>query len=459
MSESKVPATRARRPVWVPSWRRPVSAATVALLFGGGVPISAAPPGANGNLHARLDQAAARVESRVREWRRDIHQNPELSNREFRTAALVAKHLEALGFDQVTTGVAHTGVVGLLRGGRPGPVVALRADMDALPVTEAVDLPFASKVRTVYQGQEVGVMHACGHDAHTAILMGVAEVLAELRAELPGSVKLIFQPAEEGAPEGEEGGARLMMAEGALEQPKPAAIFALHTGAFEGGALGYRSGGAMAAADSLRITVEGRQTHGAAPHLGVDPITAAGQILVALQTIPSRQLDAGSPVVISIGSIHGGVRGNIIPERVEMTGTIRTLDPAVRLDVLERVRHTAEATASAAGATALVETTSYAPVTYNDPALTKRSLPSLERVVGGAALLEMAPVLGAEDFSFFQQEVPGFYFFLGVNRPGVSSGEAAPNHSPEFFVNEHTLIVGVRALASLAVDYLLAEKR
>jgi amidohydrolase len=392
----------------------------------------------------------------VIEWRRDIHQNPELGNRELRTAAKVAEHLRALGIE-VTTGVAHTGVVGMLRGGKPGPVVALRADMDALPVTEKVDVPFASHVTAEYAGQQVGVMHACGHDNHVAILMGVAEVLAGMREDLPGTVKLIFQPAEEGPPPGERGGAALMIDEGVLQDPKPDAIFGLHVGPTPAGLLGYRAEGAMAAADALSIVVEGRQTHGSSPWMGVDPVIVSAQIMTALQLIPSRQLDVTrAPAVVTIGSIHGGVRGNIIPDSVEMTGTIRTFDTAMREDLLERIRRTAERIAESAGARATVTIDAYAPVVHNDPELTRRMIPTLDWASGGR-VAEQPRIMGAEDFAFFQERIPGFYFWLGVNEDGVGVGEAAPNHSPYFFANEDALIVGVRAMAGVAWDYLNGE--
>ncbi len=416
------------------------------------VPVWAAPETVTDPLHREIDRRAAEVENQVIEWRRDIHRFPELGNREVRTAGLVAEHLRHLGVDEVRTGIAHTGVVGVLKGGRPGGVVALRADMDALPVTEKVDLPFASKVRSEYRGQEVGVMHACGHDAHTAVLMGAASVLAGMRAELSGTVVFIFQPAEEGPPPGEEGGARLMIEEGALDDPVPGAIFGLHTMTAPAGLLGYRPGGILAGADGLHIVVHGRQTHGALPWKGVDPIVVASQIVLGLQTIPSRQLNVTSPTIVSIGSIHGGARGNIIPEQVEMTGTIRILNPATRADVHERIERTATGIAASAGATASVKITPYAPVTYNDPELTSRMASTLQRVAGPQRAVEVPPLTASEDFSHYQQHIPGFYFFLGINAPGVA--EAAPNHSPHFFVNEDALVVGVRAMASLAYDYL-----
>ncbi len=405
-------------------------------------------------LGDRVDARAAEVEDQVIAWRRDIHANPELGNREFRTAALVAEHLTGLGME-VRTEVAHTGVVGLLRGGKPGPVVALRADMDALPVTEMADVPFASKVRTQYNGQEVGVMHACGHDNHVAILMGVADVLASMREDLPGSVKFIFQPAEEGAPAGEEGGADLMLKEGAFENPKPEVVFGLHVWPARVGQVSYRPGGYLASSDGLYIKVKGRQTHGALPWGGVDPIVAASQIVIGLQTIASRQLDVtATPSIITIGSIHGGVRGNIIPDEVVMTGTIRTFIPEVREDIHRRVRHTAERIAESAGATAEVRIRYGYPVTYNDPALTEQMTPTLKRAAGADKVVLAPQRTGAEDFSYFAQEVPGLYVFLGVTPEDQDPATAARNHSPYFFADEDALIVGVRTLANLTVDYM-----
>ncbi len=412
---------------------------------------SEAPPP---ELLAAIDQRAAQIEPQVVAWRRDIHQHPELSNREFRTAALVAERLRALGLE-VRTGVAHTGVVGVLRGKAREPVVALRADMDALPVTEAVDLPFASRARSTYRGREVGVMHACGHDAHTAILLGVAEVLAGERERLAGTVRFLFQPAEEGAPEGEEGGARLMIREGALGDPRPAAIFALHVvPQYEVGTVAVVEGGAMASSDRLEIRVRGRQTHAAYPWLGVDPIAAAARIVLALEAIPGRRADARVPSVVSIGAIHGGVRHNIIPDDVELLGTIRTLDPAVQRRLHEQVTRTAEKVAESSGARADVSIHVGYPVTYNDPALTRRMWPVLERVAGADRVLQGLPRTGAEDFSFFQREVPGMYFWLGARPQGLAESDAAPNHSPRFFVDERALVLGVRALAQLAVSAL-----
>jgi len=438
--------------------RLPVVLAAAALLAG--LPAQVAAQSAE-IRHAEIDHRAAAVSGDVIAWRRDFHQNPELGNREFRTAGVVAEHLRALGLDEVRTDVAHTGVVGVLRGGRPGPVVGLRADMDALPVTELADVPFASTATTEYNGQEVGVMHACGHDVHTAALMGAASVLAGMREDLAGTVVFLFQPAEEGAPAGEEGGAELMIAEGAVELPRPDAYFGLHTSPFPTGVIGWRQGGIMASADEFTITVIGRQTHGAAPEMGVDPIVVASQIVLALQTIPSRQVAAVDPVVVTVGKIEGGVRFNIIPDTVKLDGTIRTHHPAVQDEVHARIRRTAESIAESAGATAEVEIRRLYPVTFNDPGLTAASLESLRRVVSERGLVQIPPLMVAEDFSFFAQQAPGFYFMLGVNAPGVEYGEAASNHSPYFYVNEDALEIGVRAMATLAVDYLEqgAERR
>jgi amidohydrolase len=418
-------------------------------------PLPAAAQG--GPADADIQRRVEAVTAKVVAWRRDIHQNPELGNREVRTARLVAEHLRGLGME-VQTGVAHTGVVGVLKGGRPGPVVALRADMDALPVTEQVDLPFASKVRTEYNGQQVGVMHACGHDNHVAILMGAAEVLAGMRAQLPGTVKFIFQPAEEGPPAGEEGGAKMMVKEGVLENPKPDAIFGLHVGVIPArvGTISYRPRGAMAAADNLRIIVRGRQTHGAVPWSGVDPIVISAQIVQGLQTIASRQTNlTTAPIVVTIGSINGGVRGNIIPDSVVMVGTIRTLEKDMQTDVHDRIRRTAEMIAQSAGATAqVVIDKGVAPLTFNDPALTERMLPTLQRVGGVERVQLVPPTMGAEDFSEFQARVPGLFVFLGVVPAGQDLSKVAPNHSPFFFADEGALPVGVRTMTQLAVDYL-----
>jgi amidohydrolase len=398
----------------------------------------------------RIEQVIPKVIA----WRRDIHQNPELGNREVRTSKLVADHLRALGIE-VKTGVAHTGVVGVLRGGKPGPVVALRADMDALPVSEQVDLPFASKVRTTYNGQQVGVMHACGHDNHVAILMGVAEVLAGMKAELPGTVKFIFQPAEEGAPDGEDGGARMMVAEGALMNPAAEVIFGLHVWPDTVGRLTYREGGIMAAADGLRIVVRGKQTHGAVPWGGVDPIVVSAQIINSLQTITSRQIDiTTAPSIVTIGQINGGVRGNIIPDSVVMVGTIRTFDAGQQDDIHARIKRTVEKIAESAGATSQVTISRGYPVTRNDPALTAQMVPTLKRAARDGKAAVSPPVTGAEDFSLFQQKIPGMFFFLGITPDGVNPATAAKNHSPLFFADEKALPVGVRALTQLTLDYM-----
>jgi amidohydrolase len=404
---------------------------------------------------ADLDARIAAIEPKVLAWRRDIHQHPELSNRETRTAALVADHLRGLGME-VKTGVAHTGVVGLLKGGRPGPVVALRADMDGLPVTEEVDVPFRSRARATYNGQEVGVMHACGHDAHVAILLGVAEILAGMRDRLPGTVKFIFQPAEEGPPAGEEGGAPLMVKEGALENPRPEAIFGLHVLAgMPSGMLSYRAGPLMASADWVYIIVRGRQTHGAWPWMGVDPVATASQIVLGLQTIVSRQIDVSKePAVVTIATIHGGARKNIIPDSVELSGTIRSFDEDMRADIHRRIQHIAEHIAQSAGATAEVRIEKAAAVTVNDPALTERVLPALRRAAGDSGLKQHQRVMVAEDFSYFQQQVPGLFFFLGVTPRDQDMAQAASNHSPRFFIDEPALLTGVRAMTAVTLDFL-----
>ncbi len=412
--------------------------------------------GPGDDLREEVDRRARAVVPRVIDWRRDLHQHPELSNREFRTAALVAEHLEALGLE-VRTGVAHTGVVGILRGAPAGPVVALRADMDALPVTEALDLPFASKVRAEHQGREVGVMHACGHDAHTAILLGTAEVLAGVRDRLPGTVVFLFQPAEERPPLGEDGGAKLMIEEGVLDDPTPEAIFALHTvPQHEVGTLGYRPGGVMASSDRMRIRVTGRQTHAAYPWLGVDSIAVASRLVLALQAIPGREMDVRIPAVVSIGQIHGGLRHNIIPQEVELVGTIRALDPVQREEIHARVRRVAQGIADSAGTSVRVdiEADQGYPVTVNDTALGRRRRPTLERVAGTDHVATPLPRTGADDFGHFARRIPGFYFWLGVRPRGLPAAEAASNHSPRFFVDEGALGLGVRAMSALAVDYL-----
>lgn len=425
----------------------------------GEAPEPAAPAGSAapaGLLAEAIAEAAGKHESQVVAWRRDFHEHPELSNREFRTAERVAAELEAMGLT-VRTKVAHTGVVALLEGARAEPVVALRADMDALPVTEETRLPFASRVRTEFDGRNVGVMHACGHDAHTAILLGVARTLSDMRGEIPGSVLFVFQPAEEGAPAGEDGGARLMLEEGVFENPRPGAVFGLHVvPQHEAGEIAYRARGAMASSDPLRIVVHGRQTHAAYPWLGVDPISVAARTILALQALPARAVDARIPSVVSIGQVHGGVRGNIIPDSVELDGTIRALDPVLRERLHEKVQKTAEGIAEAAGARAEVTIRRGYPVTYNDPELVRATLPSLERAAPGR-VIETLPRTGAEDFSYFAREVPGFYFWLGIRAPGTRPEDAAPNHSPLFRVDESALELGVRALSNVAVDWLAAH--
>jgi amidohydrolase len=416
-------------------------------------PLAAQRPSAD-PLAREIDAAVARITPSVVAWRRDIHEHPELGNREFRTAKLVADHLTRLGLE-VRTGVAKTGVVGVLRGGRPGPVVALRADMDALPVTEQVDLPFRSRVRTTYNGMDVGVMHACGHDNHVAILMGAAEVLAGMKARLPGTVMFVFQPAEEGPPPGEEGGASLMMEEGVFADVRPAAIFGLHVWPARVGTIEYRPGSTMAAADWLEIKVKGRQTHGAVPWGGVDPIVVASQIVLGLQTIPSRQIDVTKyPAVVTIGMIQGGNRGNIIPDSVMLVGTVRTFDEDMRRDIHDRIRRTAEGIARSAGATAEVVVPPYGRVTYNDPDLTARMVPTLQRVAGADRVTVGQLTTGAEDFPEFTRDIPGLYFFLGVTPEDQDPATAPKNHSPFFFADEGALPVGVRAMANLAVDFL-----
>ncbi len=401
-----------------------------------------------------VQQEVDSVMPQVVEWRRDFHQHPELGNREFRTSGIIAEHLQALGME-VETGVAHTGVVGILRGGRPGPTVALRADMDALPVEERVDLPFASQVRTEYNGQDVGVMHACGHDNHMAILMGAASVLAGMRDELPGTVMFIFQPAEEGAPEGEEGGAELMLAEGIFENLRPDAVFGLHVWPIPAGVIAVREGGTMASSDSFAIRVQGQQTHGAAPWAGIDPIVVASQIVMGLQTIPSRQLNATTtPSIVTVGAINGGLRSNIIPDSVEMIGTLRTFDADTRTQIHERVTRTAQQIAASAGATAEVTINLGYPVTANDPALTRAMQPTLQRVVGDR-LMESPLITGAEDFSYYANEVPGMFFFLGIAADDPDM--VYPNHSPYFYADERALPVGVQAMTALALDFLQAQ--
>jgi amidohydrolase len=405
---------------------------------------------------AKLDELTRAVEPRVIEWRRDIHQHPELSNREVRTAKLVADHLKRLGLE-VRTGIAHTGVTAYLQGGLPGPTIALRADMDALPVTEKVDVPFKSTATSTYRGQPVGVMHACGHDVHTAVLMGVAQTLTAMRAQLPGNVLFIFQPAEEGAPEGEEGGAPLMLTEGVFDKHPPKAVFALHVQAeMRVGEIGVRAGPFMAASDSWRIDVLGKQSHGARPWQGIDPIVTSAQIINGLQTVVSRQVDITlNPAVLTVGAVNAGVRYNIVPDRAELIGTIRTFDTKQREAMIAHIQRMVESTATANGATATfkIEPGSN-PVLFNDPELTEKMVPTLMRVAGEGHMRLSPLITGAEDFAFFAQKVPSMYFRVGVT-PADRDPETAPsNHSDYFYVDEKAIPIAMRALTQVTVDYL-----
>ena len=409
-------------------------------------------------LAADVEKISAEINPQVVAWRRDFHKNPELGNRETRTSKIIADELRKLGFE-VTTGVATTGVVGILRGGRPGPVVALRSDMDALPVTEQVDVPFKSTAKAMWNGQETGVMHACGHDNHMAILLGTATALARMKDRLPGTVKVIFQPAEEGPPPGETGGAEQMVKESVLENPKVDAVFGLHVFPFRAGEIVYRSGPLMASADSFVIKVRGRQTHGAIPWGGIDPIVVGAQIVMSLQTIISRTVNiTEAPAVVTIGRFTGGNRSNIVPDEIEMEGTIRSFDENVRRDIQKRVRDIATNIAESAGATATLTFTLGYPVTVNDPKLTERMVPTLRRAAG-ADNVRVGPLTGtAEDFSFFQQKVPGLFFFLGVTPKDQDPTKAAMNHSPLFFADESALPVGVKVMTNLTLDYLFGGK-
>lgn len=404
-----------------------------------------------------VNKAAGKIEQKVIDWRHDIHQNPELGNREFRTAALIAKHLESLGIE-VQTKVGVTGVVGILKGDKPGPVVALRADMDALPVEEKNDLPFASKVKTTYNGNETFVMHACGHDGHVAILMGVAEILSVMKTELKGTVKFIFQPAEEGAPLGEEGGAYLMVKEGVLENPKVDVIFGLHMDAgSEVGKILYRPAGIMASVNDMKITVKGKPAHGASPWAGIDPIVVSAQIITSLQTIVSRNVTlTDNAAVVTIGAINGGNRSNIIPEQVEMLGTVRTLTNEDEAFVLKRIREIVDFTAKAAGTTATVELpySMRFPVTFNDENLTGLMLPTLEKTTGKENVILIPAITGAEDFSYFAQKVPGLYFFVGAMTKGKDPKTVGDHHTPQFLMDDSAFKTGVKALSNLVFDYM-----
>jgi len=401
--------------------------------------------------------AAKAVQQNVVAWRRDFHQHPELSNREERTAAKVAEHLRALGL-KPKMGIAHHGVVAIIQGGKPGPRVALRADMDALPVTEQVDLPFASKATATFRGETVGVMHACGHDAHTSILLGIAYALVKMKADLPGSVMLVFQPSEEGAPDGEEGGASLMLQEGLFKDFKPDAMFGLHVfSTLPVGQIGVRQGPLMAASDKFTIKVKGRQTHGSRPWGGVDPIVAAADVIGTAQTIVSRRTDiAKLPAVVSFGAIKGGIRYNIIPDEVELVGTIRTFDEGMRQKIFGDLKNVAEHVSAANGATAVanVPDSDGNPVTVNDPALTARMIPSLKAVAGAGNVIEPPLQMGAEDFSFYAKEVPSMFFFVGATSKGIDPVTAPSNHSPKFALDESSLDLGLRALLQVTLDYL-----
>lgn len=409
---------------------------------------------ATAQQNEKIENAVAKIESKCIAWRRDFHEHPELGNREFRTAKIIASHLRSLGLE-VKENVAKTGVVGILKGGKPGPVIGLRADMDGLPVTERVNLPFASKAKSVYNGQEVGVMHACGHDTHVAMLMSVAEVLAGMKNDLAGTVKFIFQPAEEGPPQGEEGGAELMVKEGVLNNPDVEVMFGLHINAQTPvGQIKYREQGMMAASDWFTIKIHGKQSHGAQPWLGIDPVVIGTQIIQGLQTIVSRQAElTKDPVVISTTIFKAGVRENIIPEEVTLAGTIRTLDTAMQKDVWMRIERTAKNIAEASGATADVEITPKTLVTYNNPKLTQMMLPSLQKATGNNAIV-MDAQTGAEDFSFFAAKVPSLFFYVGGMTPGKDSKTTAAHHTPDFYIDEAGMKTGIKAFCYLVTDYM-----
>jgi len=406
-------------------------------------------------LRQRVFQKVEAVIPRANAWREDIHQNPELGNREFRTSKLIAAHLRSLGME-VHEGIAFTGVVGLLKGAKPGPCIALRADMDALPVTERVNIPFASKARTTYNGQEVGVMHACGHDAHVAMLMATAEVFSSFKAELSGSVKFIFQPAEEGPPEGEEGGASLMVKQGVMENPKVDMTFGFHIESdIEAGEIHYKPGAFMAAADWFSILVIGKGSHGSQPWKGIDPVQVSAQIIDGLQAIVSRQSElTKAPVVITVGKINGGVRQNIIPETCQMAGTIRTLDADMQKEVHEKIKHTAKYIAEASGATAEVTIETKALVTYNDPDLLKKVLPSLEKAAGADRVKPREWVTGAEDFSYYGTKAPAVFLYLGGMPKGNDPNKAPPHHTADFYIDNSGMPTGIRAFCSLVLDMM-----
>lgn len=410
-------------------------------------------------LRKKISLSADKIESQCITWRRDFHQHPELSNREIRTSKIIADYLRSLGLE-VKSEIAKTGVVAILHGAKPGPCIGLRADMDALPVTERVNLPFASKEKAVYNGQEVGVMHACGHDTHIAILMSVAQVLSSIKNELDGTVKFIFQPAEEGPPEGEEGGAPLMIKEGVLDNPKVDVMFGLHIAAQTPvGIIKYRAGGAMAASDWFDIKIKGKQSHGSMPWLGIDPIVIAAQIINGLQTIISRQIElTKNAAVISVCIINGGVRSNIIPEMVDLKGTIRTLDKTMRNDIHEKIRLTASKIAESAGASAEVTIDNKTLITYNDPSLTKKMVPSLMLTAGETNVQEMDAVTASEDFSFFADKVPSLFFSLGGMPKDADPSKTAAHHTPDFFIDESGMKTGIKAFCNLVIDYMNISK-
>lgn len=411
------------------------------------------------DFDAVIAEMAVEHEAEIIELRHWFHQNAELSNREFKTAEKISEALIKIGLEP-KTGIAKTGVVAVLKGGKPGPVVALRADIDGLPVKERADLPWKSNMVGEYNGEKVPVMHACGHDTHTAMLLGVAKILYTIKDDIPGSIKFIFQPAEEGAPAGEEGGAELMVKEGVLKNPEVAAIFGLHIWSqFPAGKVYLRPKGIMAAVNEFRIDLEGVQTHGSTPWTGIDPIVTAAQIVNNIQTIVSRSLpltEAGA--VVTIGSIHGGVRSNIIPESLYMLGTIRTLDEAMKATVLRRLEEIVYNTAKANNAKAKITYQVSYPITYNDPGLYENMLPSLKRINGPENVHFMNAITGAEDFSFFQKEVPGLYFFIGGAQKGTDPKKAAPHHTPDFYVDDSAMLTGVKSMTTLALDYLSKEQ-
>ena len=421
----------------------------------GALAVAAAPAAAQ-SADPSVAAAVQRFAPRITEIRHDLHQHPELSNRETRTAGIVAEHLRALGLE-VRTGIAHTGVVGILRGGRPGPTIAIRADMDALPVTEDTPYPWKSTVRTEYLGNQVGVSHACGHDVHTAVQMGVASVLAGMRQEVPGTVLFVFQPAEEGAPPGEQGGAKLMLDEGVFNDVRPQVILGLHTFAhMPVGKVGYTPGPAMAAADRFIIRIRGRQSHGASPHLSIDPIVMASQAVMALQTIRSRNLSPFEPSVLTVGLIRGGERNNIIPEQVEMHGTVRTFDPRVQEEVERRMREILDGVTRAGGGTYELQYEKQTPVTVNNPELSARLRPTMERIMGAENVVTVPPTTGAEVFGFFANTVPGFFYRLGTVAPGTTSGD---HHTPTFMADDAAIPIGMRVMTGLVLDYLNGAAR